>query len=55
MVTPEAIGKAMEDLKQIYPDKSAGERADMVFSHIEQYGAPPHVIAYANGNGVEKH
>jgi hypothetical protein len=41
----ENIGKAIEDLKLLYPSASAAERADMVFDHIGKYGAPPYVFS----------
>jgi hypothetical protein len=42
---PESIGQAIAQLKQLYPDKTAIERADMV----EQY--PTTIPTAASSNG----
>lgn len=43
----EQIGKAISELKQIFPDKSVCERADLVFGNQYLLGA----VMNTNGNG----
>jgi hypothetical protein len=53
----EDIGKAILDLKSLYPQATTCERADLVFDHVAKYGSPPLVVApiqVTNGSGAGK-
>lgn len=48
----EDIGNAIQELKALYPQATVNERADMVFEHINKYGAPPHVLVTSTNGSV---